>query len=209
MLDLHKFIALFNGQPVPEDLIRLGGFQNVVKEQYTESFWLTDRERNGLEAGWSKDPAFLDRIVAIAVANGSGSFYGLWNPDNGTAPAQWPVVIFGDEGGEWVIADNIRELLQLTALDVEPYVDHEQVFFYMDGDEDDEDEEDAEDEKEDDEDDEDDERRGSDAIEDYREWLSDVAELAPIADPEPVIARAQEKWQAAFDAWKAPFLNQN
>lgn len=189
MLDLHQFIALFQGRPVPEDLIRLGGFQNVVKTQYTQSLWLTDHEKRGLEAGWSTDPAFLERLVAFGVANGSGSFYALWNPDDGSEPAEWPVVVFGDEGGEWVIARNVRELLQLSGLDVEPYVDHESAYFFVDEDEEDED------------------KYASDAIEDYREWLREVAQLDPLADPDPVVERARAQWQAQFDAWKAPYLD--
>ncbi|WAC74738.1 hypothetical protein OU995_08570 [Roseateles sp. SL47] len=192
MIAQADFAALFRGHPVPEELSRLLAFQNDLGTQYTESLYLTLSETHGLVHGWSSEPAFLERLVAFAVANGSGSFYALWNPEDGSLPSQWPVVVFGDEGGEWVIASHVRDLLQLAALDVEPYVAHDRVFFYIDEDDD---------EEEDDEDSEFDE--GIDA---YRDWLKSTLGLKAVEDPAPVVDTAQARWQAAFDDWKRPFL---
>ncbi|WP_431262354.1 hypothetical protein ACQ859_19650 [Roseateles chitinivorans] len=194
MIEQAAFAELFRGRPVPQELSRLLDFQNDLDAEYTESLFLTLRETNGLTAGWSKDPAFLARLTAFGVATGSGSFYALWNPEDGSAPAQWPVIVFGDEGGEWVIAGNVRELLQLAALDVEPMVMHDSAYFYIDD--------------EDDEEDEDDEDDGEyiEAIVAYRDWLKATFDLEAVEDPDPVVEAAQARWQAAFDAWKRPFL---
>lgn len=191
MIEHADFAELFHGRPVPQELSRLLDFQNELDTQYTESLWLTLRETNGLKAGWSADPAFLARLVAFSVATASGSFYALWDPADGSAPAQWPVIAFGDEGGEWVIAANVRELLQLAALDVEPMVMHDSAYFYIDDEDDDGDDEDDD---------------GIEGIDAYRGWLKKTFDLVAVDDPEPVVEAAQARWQAAFDAWKRPFL---
>ena len=198
MIEQSAFADLFRGRPVPQELSRLLDFQNDLGAEYTESLFLTLRETNGLTAGWSKDPAFLARLTAFGVATGSGSFYALWNPEDGSTPAQWPVIVFGDEGGEWVIAGDVRELLQLAALDVEPMVMHDSAYFYIDEDEEDEDEDDGDGEADD---------GYIEGIAAYRDWLKATFDLEAVEDPEPVVEAAQARWQAAFDAWKQPFLD--
>ncbi|WP_431286343.1 hypothetical protein [Roseateles chitinivorans] len=200
MIEQAAFAELFRGRPVPQELSRLLDFQNDLDAEYTESLFLTLRETNGLTAGWSRDPAFLARLTAFGVATGSGSFYALWNPEDGSEPAQWPVIVFGDEGGEWVIAGNVRELLQLAALDVEPMVMHDSAYFYIDDEDDEDDEEDEEDEEDED------DGEYIEAIVAYRDWLKATFDLEAVEDPDPVVEAAQARWQAAFDAWKGPFL---
>ncbi len=179
----QEFAKNFNGQPVPEALAKLLAFQEQTGfEYYSEGFGLHYDDKSGLQHGWSPDPAFLDKLMPFAQANGSGSFYALWQYNDTTALDQLPVVLFGDEGGEFIVAENILGLLQLLTIDAEPMT-YQSASFYKD-----------------------EEAEPSDYADDYRNWLQKHFNLAPITDGEEVISPAQEKYKAAFDAWKEPFF---
>jgi hypothetical protein len=79
---------------------------------------------------WSAEQAFLERVLAFAQANGSGSVYALWRPDDGADLAKAPVMVFGDEGGVRVVMRDIRDLLLLLTLDTEISVDWERADFW-------------------------------------------------------------------------------
>ena len=115
------------------------------------------------------------------------------------APGEWnPIEIAGHlVDTERVLGYRLLRIARADpvlweSIEFEPYVDHESAYFFID--EDDEDEEDGD-------------EYASDAIEDYREWLSEVAQLDPLTDPDPAVERARAQWQAQFDAWKAPYLD--
>jgi len=183
MLTLQEFSQNFGGNPVPHALAQLLEFQNETGfEYYSEGFGLLRDDKSGLHHGWSAEPAFLDKLMPFAQANGSGSFYALWQHDATTDLAALPVVVFGDEGGEFVVAENIAGLLQLLTIDAEPMI-FDDVSFYKDPEQD-----------------------PSDYAEDYKSWLMEQFKLAPIEEAEDIMIPAQEKYQAAFDEWKAPFF---
>lgn len=183
MLTLQEFSQNFGGAAVPQALAQLLEFQNETGfEYYSEGFGLLRDDKSGLLHGWSGEPAFLDKLMPFAQANGSGSFYALWQHDAATDLAALPVVLFGDEGGEFVVAENIAGLLQLLTIDAEPMV-FEDVSFYKDP-----------------------EQEPSDYAEDYKTWLMEHLKLAPIEEAETIMIPAQEKYQAAFDEWKDPFF---
>ncbi|MDI6104413.1 hypothetical protein QLQ12_38075 [Actinoplanes sp. NEAU-A12] len=151
---------------------------------YSECFGLDDwNDTSGLEAGWSKDPDFVSRLIPFATATGSGSFYALWRIDDRADLATLPVVVFGDEGGEHVVARDLRELLRLLTFDSEPCVDHEQVFFYRLEDQED-----------------------SDARDEYRAWLDEHFGLAAVEDPDVILEAAQAEYGERFTTWKSRFL---
>lgn len=170
--------------PVPE-LNLLKGFQDRVGfEDYADGFGLTGyNDTLGLRAGWSKDPEFLARLVPFAQANGTGSFYALWRHDDRADLATLPVVVFGDEGGQHVVARNLRELLQLLAYDCEISVDWDEAYYYRD---------------------EDQRHRGGHA--DYVAWLDEKFGLPPAHDPDIVVATARAELGERFAGWASGFL---
>jgi len=183
MLTLQEFSQNFGTSPVPQALTQLLDFQNETGfEYYSDGFGLLRDDKSGLLHGWSAAPAFLDKLMPFAQANGSGSFYALWQHDAATDLAALPVVLFGDEGGEYVVAENIAGLLQLLTIDAEPMV-YDGVDFYKDPEQD-----------------------PSDYAEEYKTWLMERFKLAPIEEAEEIITPAQQKYQAAFDEWKDPFF---
>jgi hypothetical protein len=173
--------------PVPE-LNQLWDFddQEDRAEYYAEGFELTGyADNSGLEAGWSKDPGFLRQLIPFAQANGTGSFYAFWRVDGRTDLATLPVVVFGDEGGEHVIARSLRELFQLLAYDTEITVDGDSAYFYRDTD-----------------------HRPSAHHQAFADWLDEHFGLAVVDDPDAVIAAAQAEFGERFAQWKARYLPQ-
>ncbi|WP_197686048.1 hypothetical protein [Actinoplanes derwentensis] len=153
---------------------------------YSECFGLDDfNDTSGLSSGWSEDPEFLSRLIPFATATGGGSFYAFWRADDREDLATLPVVVFGDEGGEHVVAGDLRGLLRLLTFDTEPCVDHGQVFFYR-----------LEDEEH------------SDSHEEFVAWLGTHFGLAAVDDPEEIIDAAQAEWGERFATWKAEYLEQ-
>lgn len=179
-----KLHALFAPERVPAPLLALLVFEDEVgSENYSQALSLYVDDKSGLKHGWSSEPAFLEALFPVATANASGSFYALWKAPDCAGPETWPVVVFGDEGGEWVVARDLATLLAVSAFDVEPMVDHEEVHFH----------------------------KGpsdwpSPSIGRYRMWLAQSFAIDPSGDPNALVAEAQALWQRKFDQWKGPFL---
>jgi hypothetical protein len=153
-------------------------------ENYADGFGLIEyNDLSGLQAGWSKDPDFLAQLVPFAQANGTGSFYALWRLDDRADLATLPIVVFGDEGGQHIVARNLRELLQLLGYDAEVSVDWDEAYFYRD-----------EDQRH---------RRGH---ADYLAWLDEQFGLHPADDPDTVVALAREEFGERFASWAGTFL---
>jgi hypothetical protein len=173
--------------PIPE-LNLLKTFQNRTGfEEYAAGFGLSDYDdKSPLEAAWSKEPEFLGRLIPFAQANGSGSFYALWRVDDRVDLATLPVVVFGDEGGQHIVARNLPELFQLLGADMWFTIDHYRCYYYFD------------------EGDDDDEHRPH--HDDFVAWLAEHFGLRPADDPDAVLAAAQAEYGERFTNWWRNFL---
>ncbi|WP_239158387.1 hypothetical protein [Streptomyces sp. SID13726] len=167
-----------------DELNLLKAFQDRVGyENYARGFGLTEYgEESGLPA-WSEDPEFLARLIPFAQATGGGSFYALWRVDDREDLASLPVVVFGDEGGEHVVARHLRELFQLLGFDEEISVEHERAYFYRDEDD-----------------------PHTDCHDEYVAWLDLHFGLPVAKDPDAVLAAAQAEFGGRFADWISPFL---
>lgn len=170
--------------PVAE-LNQLKQFQDSVGyENFADGFGLTEYgDLSGLVAGWSDDPEFTGRLVPFAQATGGGSFYALWRLDDRTDAATLPVVVFGDEGGQHIVARDLRGLFQLLGFDSEICVDWDEAFYYRDEDE-----------------------PHSDRHDEYAAWLDRHFGLPVAKNPAAVIAEAQAELGQRFTNWARPFL---
>ncbi|GAA4673289.1 hypothetical protein [Phytohabitans rumicis] len=170
--------------PVPELNLLMELQDRLGFESYADGFGLTEfGDTSGIEAGWSKDPEFVRALEPFAQANGSGSMYALWRLDDRTDLATLPVVVFGDEGGQHVVARDLRELLQLLGYDCEISVDWDEAYFYRG-----------------------DDHEHTDGHEAYVAWLDEHFGLAPADDPEAVVEAAQHEFGDRFAAWYGPYL---
>ncbi|WP_436519598.1 hypothetical protein [Actinoplanes sp. HUAS TT8] len=168
------------------ELNQLKAFQDEVGyEAYADGFGLDDfGDRSGLEAGWSKDPEFLARVTPFARVTGGGSFYALWHVDSRADLATLPVVVFGDEGGQHVVARNLRELFRLLAYDTEITVDWDEAYYYRSED-----------------------QGHSDSHDTFVGWLAERFDLEPVEDPDEVMAVAQAEFGDSFTVWSNAYLN--
>lgn len=172
---------LFNGHTLTEEFTLLNTFQDQHPD-YAEGFRLIYDDKSGI-ASWSSDPAFLDRLMPFAQANCSGSIYALWDePDAGRPLNKMPVVVFGDEGGCHVVAENMAQLMRLLTCDTEISVDEEEAYFYKY-----------------------DEEEMSEHAATFKHWLAVHFQLPAIPDPAALVQQAQQKHKEAFDRWMAGY----
>lgn len=128
---MQEFAVQFGKYALPTDLVKLYEFeQKYGPETYSECFGLTITEdKTGIKT-WSEKEEFYNSFIEFAGANGSGSSYAYWliNEDLNDCP----IVVFGDEGGIHIVAENISTLIHLLTLDTEISVDFDSAYFYKD-----------------------------------------------------------------------------
>jgi hypothetical protein len=128
---LEEFASQFGDYKLPIDLVKLYEFQQEYgSETYSECFGLTiTNDKTGIKT-WSEEEEFYNSFIEFSGANGSGSSYAYWLIDKDLNNC--PIVVFGDEGGIHVVAENIRRLIHLLTLDTEISVDFDYAYFYKD-----------------------------------------------------------------------------
>lgn len=179
--DLKKNL---DGREPPAALVELLEFQNLwTMGEFASGFAIVQEDKSAFKT-WSKNKKFLSALLPIATANGTGSVYAFWLDGSSKDLAKVPVVIFGDEGGYFVVAENLRGLLAILAADAEPSVyppvdDPGHVSFM--------------------------ERGKSRHAGRFRKWLATELGIKPIK-PDKIVKQAQAKLQKKFEAWVAQFV---
>lgn len=184
MIDVTEFKENLGLESIPVELEKLIYFQNHISsfENYTKGFGVFIDNKSGLKT-WSNDENFLNRLHPFAQANGSGSFYVIWDDGTDKSIDQMPVAVFGDEGGVHIVAGNMKEFLHLLTYDTEISVEFDQAYFYKD------DEEYG------------DEYWESEDLGQYLEWVEADYGLGSIENPDEVIKNAQNNYKESFDQW--------
>ena len=184
MPTLTEYAANFPGFAVPPELVKLVAFDTSAGNQfYSDGFELSTDRRGDLDS-WSKDPEFVAQLMPFAQATGGGSFYALWL--NGTSQdlSTVPVVVFGDEGGVHIVAENLADLLRILTFDAEPSIDVDRVYYYRS-----------------------DDQTPSKKHDAYVTWLKTELGLEPLEEADAVVESAQAKLKPAFDAWLARYVS--
>lgn len=179
-MNIEEFKSNWGKREIPGELEKLIDFQNEVSyyESYSDGFGVLVDGKSGLRS-WSEEAEFLDKLFPFAQANGSGSFYAIWDDGTDKPMGEMPIVVFGDEGGVHVVAENFVQLLHLLTFDSEISVDFEEVYFYKD----------------------EDDYEESEDLDAFLEWLKADFGLEAIEEPAVVIDAAQEKYKDVFDGW--------
>jgi hypothetical protein len=123
----------------------------------------------------------LNKLIPFAQANYSGSFYAIWVSDSKKPLNQLPIVVFGDEGGIHIVAENILQLLHLLTCDAEIIVDDNSDYFSKEN------------------------HNESKYLQDYLKWIKEKYNLEPIIESEKLIEIARDKYQTQFNNWFKQF----
>jgi hypothetical protein len=191
-LDPTKYSKNFGRLGLPDLLKKLVEFQNDVGiEMFAQGFALTLDDKGLLKgfckpdgtrvASKAKQKEFLEALLPIGAANGTGSVYVAWNHNDATKVDDMPIVVFGDEGGFHVVAENLNDLLAIVSADVEPMVHWDKVDY---------------DNSED--------HEPSPAIAAYRTWLKDNG-IQRASKPNSLVRTAQKRYHGAFATWMSSF----
>ena len=185
MPSLKEFSGNFNGRKLPNELVQLLEFQNKSGgDVFSEGFELSANVKQGLYYGWSKNPDFLNNLFPFARANNSGSFYAFWSNSTTANLNDMPIVIFGDEGGEHIIAEDFLQLLKILTYDSEPMVDPDKVIYYKD----------------------EEGYRPSPKLDSFKRWIKETFNIDPTDSPDEIVNLARKKYWGAFDEWKLKYL---
>ena len=179
-MDSKEFKENWGLTEIPTELEKLIYFQTNISsyENYSDGFGVLIDEKWGLKS-WSEDDLFLEKLFPFAQANGSGSFYCIWNDGTSKPMNNMPIVVFGDEGGVHIVAENILQLLHLLTFDTEITVDFDEIFFYKD----------------------EDDYEESEDLDEFLKWLKDDYNLDKIEDTSTIISSAQDKYKENFEKW--------
>ncbi|WP_286969359.1 hypothetical protein [Flavobacterium sp. UBA4854] len=182
---LEEFAVQFGHYKLPEDLVKLYEFeQEYGVETYSECFGLTiTNDKTGIKT-WSEEEEFYNSFIEFAGANGSGSSYAYWLIDEDLNNC--PIVVFGDEGGVHIVAENTKKLIQLLTLDTEISVDFDKAYFYQD-------EEYYEE---------------SENKEEFQDWVKNQFNLEAIEsneDADEIVEEAQRKYKQKFNDFLVKF----
>lgn len=183
-MKLREFKKNFSGYEMPKELIFLNEFENYISN-YSECFGLVLDDKSGIST-WSENKDFLKRLMPFAQANGSGSTYALWDDGENKELNNLPVVVFGDEGGYHIVAENILGLMQLLTFDAEISVDYAEIYFYKD----------------------EDDYKESENLSVYINWLKENFNLDPINNTKVIINKAQEKYKGKFNNWVGQYYSE-
>ncbi|MHC5311035.1 SMI1/KNR4 family protein [Myroides sp. LJL116] len=127
----EEFTALFKGYSIPKDLKSLLEFQlsETIPSYYSNAIYLIDEDPELIES-FSNETEFVNSFIPFAEADSNGSVYAFWIKDSNEKNLdQMPIVVFGDEGGVFPVASNLKELLQIAAYDVEPSIFEDEFSF--------------------------------------------------------------------------------
>ena len=116
-----KFEDNFITYELPKILVDLFTFQNENNcfRMYSNGFGLRFENFDNFFS-----EKFNKTFIPFATANSSGSTYGFWITNSSKNLIDFPIVMFGDEGGINIIAENIFKLLANLTLDLEPDIEY-------------------------------------------------------------------------------------
>jgi hypothetical protein len=176
---IKQYKRYFQPDEVPSVLVKLLEFDDGQDGFFSGGFELElDSDDVGFKT-YSDKPDFLDCLYTIGQATASGSSYAIWRQTGPLSEA--PIVVFGDEGGVHIVAENVLGLFRILTFDAEPMVDWQKVTYYKG-----------------------DDAEPSEYAADYVDWLAENFNLKPVKDAEEVaqiVKDAQKVHGEKFQAW--------
>ena len=186
---IENFERNFAPYPVPDLIKQVLTFEQEVGVAHTRAFHLADSEPYDHSEYFGDDAS---RLIDFANCEGSQDMYSLWNQHNDQNPENWPVVLFGSEGGTCCVARNLAEFFVITLKDLPMYgsilnwpddADHP-VFGSRD----------------------DEEQEPLPLLDKFRDYLASIG-LNVNQDPDELLQAAKDEINPAFFAWQQPHMD--
>jgi type II restriction/modification system DNA methylase subunit YeeA len=179
---MEGFTNDFMTDEIPSELRELHDFEKEIKLEYSQGFELTDLSEKNMLKSYSQDANFLAGLIEFAQANYSDSHYAFWT-SNESNLSKSPIVIFGDEGGYHIVAENIKDLLTILSYDIEPMVSWDKVYYYKD-----------------------ESYEASPGKGEFIDWLFKKFKIEPTNEADSIVENAQKKYGQAFKDWMALYV---
>lgn len=120
----QEFLDLFR----PEEITPL--FKQVAQQQFDhgqiicDGFYMGISRADDLKHFIPEDKleAFKDQFILFAKATHSGSTIGFFRAAGMSNVDEYPLLVFGDEGGTLVLAEGLQNYLSFALLNVSPYI---------------------------------------------------------------------------------------
>lgn len=187
MIDLITYTNTFSCHGIPCVLQDLLTFELSLPDQedYIEGFRLAICTQADLNY-FCKSERFRTQLFPFAQADQTGSLYALWLQDN-TCLAEAPVVVLGSDKHYYVVANNLLDFLRLLAIDTEPIIDEDGVYYHRD----------------------EDNYERSRHLGRYKKWLKSYYQLHAISNnhaAQRLVDQAQKAYQEIFENWLNMFI---
>ena len=151
---------------------------------YSEGFEFHFCQEKWVFKAWSDDDVFINSFWEFGMANGSGSTYAFWLNEGEASLINAPIVIFGDEGGVHVVANNFEFFLKLLTFDCEPMVDLDSVDYIKS-----------------------DDFEPSEYSHKYNYWLQKKYNISPVKSVTCIVKQAQERHKQKLDLFMSKFIS--
>ena len=131
-LNAETYRATTDMPDLPEAMRALIDFQcRTGYESYCCGFGV-DLQDGTVFRSWTDNEALVEDLFCIGQANRCGSMYAFWRAEPAQPMHLQPIVVFGDEGGAWVVARTLDEFLRVLSFDGEPEISDEGVAYARD-----------------------------------------------------------------------------
>lgn len=182
-MDIYDLEQNFGNYYPPKILVELLDLQNKYYD-YAKGFGIFGEGTLAIQH-ISMAAEFLTKILCFANDE-KGSTFAVWDDKTEKDIKEMPIIVIGDKEGMHVIAENVKQLLQLLTFDITISVDNDQVYFNKDIAN----------------------HKKSLHHNFFLNWLKENYQIARTGEPNRIIKSAQGKYKIQFDNWLLNFVKQ-
>jgi predicted DNA-binding WGR domain protein len=121
---LNEYSSVFGQYQIPTTLKLLAEFEDKYgRETFGTSFYLRT-ENNAFDTYFDKKDKkriqeYTNQMLPFAVADGTGGIVALWVREGNDDLENAPIIYYGSEGGISVVAQNLKEYIQILSFGAE------------------------------------------------------------------------------------------
>ena len=182
-MNLYDFEQNFGNYYPPKILVDLLDFQNKYYN-YAKGFGLFGEGTFAIQH-LSITSEFLERLLCFANDE-KGSTFAFWDDSTKKDIKEMPIIVIADKDGIHIVAENIKQLLQLLSCDIAISVNRDKAYFNKDI------------------------ANHTKSLHHgiFIQWLKENYQIEPNYNPNEIIATAQNKYKTDFNNWLQNFVKQ-